>query len=165
MNCDIDAALLHRPCALPGDGCKKNATNDCFMKPSVSFHWSHVVMDKLSPLSEYSGRHLVDCPRYTPHLGPAPETTVCHFVREMPSCQPMLHRPLRVFDRRILFIGLKIYWTGSLQSFRKSPHPSKTHPRNDPAKKHFLARNACLPACLSMPPEKTFLSTKRRLSR
>lgn len=52
MNCDIDAALPHRSCALLRDRCKeKNATNDSFMKARVPFHWSHVVMDKISTLN------------------------------------------------------------------------------------------------------------------
>lgn len=59
------------------------------------------------------------------------------------------------------FYGVEIFLDRLHTVFRKTSHPSKTHPRNDPAKSIFLPET---PACLSMLPEKTF-STKRRLSR
>lgn len=52
-----------------------------------------------------------------------------------------------------------------LTVWRKRSHPSKTQPRNEPTKKHFLCQKR-LPACLPVyAPREDFFSVKRQLSR
>lgn len=132
------------------------------MKPQVSFHWSHVVMGKVSLHAEPSGRHLSESPSIylTSALASRGYSVPFDPRKAFLSASP------RSIDCTGYSIVECFSWGWKFSrptpySLQKIITPKQTHPRIDPAKSIFLPET---PACLSMLPEKTF-STKRRLYR